>query len=638
MTVHGIDLGLTYARIAWNSGQPAPAEHGSATPVDRTLTLRADVSLGADGDPRVGGPDESRPHHLAAVRDLLVRRGHGPGGGGAAGAGTGPFGTAPTPEAVVGVVLTELAERARAAGSEPVRDVVLATPGDFDVAATAALRRAADAVGLAVRGMPYASIAICLHYGAIGYGVDRNIVVCDVGATRLELTTLAVRGFSVELARTAVIRVPGDRPAGRVGELVASAVRAASAHAGEIDDVLLAGGGAVDPAPAREILEATGIEARCEEPDFAVAKGCVRYATFGFLRVRDSRGENGGGRPPGDGRARPGSSQAPPPDRATGRPALLPPAPETVGVEDPEPRSRRIEDPEPRARQPLAEPAFRPAAEPSSARPPLFETAPFETAPFDSAPPPPPPPPPARPPGSSPLPPRETPAPRPPAAPPSDSTAVSPPVETVASVAVAPAPVTGLQVIRRSHSAMLSWEWPPDSRVALVRWRLTAGAQTETGETRCARHSYENGGGFTLRVGASAAEFTVEALVPGAAPSAAPPSTAFLPAPPPVVRYDRVFAGRGRRRVARLTFAGESDCRLPDIAVVFSAGRYLPSGRHEGRVVHRVAGRPLTGNEPATEEFPFPAGDGPGWLVCFPEESPEPVELLPVSLHRLKVV
>jgi hypothetical protein len=191
--------------------------------------------------------------------------------------------------------------------------------------------------------------------------------------------------------------------------------------------------------------------------------------------------------------------------------------------------------------------------------------------------------------------------------------------------------------VRRFPFAVLSWEWPAESRDAVVHWRLGTGQSAQTGSARCARHTYENEGGFTLRVDASEAEFTVEALVPGATPDSAPPSMVRLPAPPPKVTYDFAVSGRRRHRVVRLTLTSAEDCALPDITVVHAAGRYLPSGRHEGRAVYRVAGRDLRRNLPACVEFPLPADCGPGWLVCFPEESAQQVDLQPVSLHRLKV-
>ncbi|OEV26339.1 hypothetical protein AN220_08580, partial [Streptomyces nanshensis] len=54
------------------------------------------------------------------------------------------------------------------------------------------LRRAADGVGLRVERVVPDPVAVALHYGAAGEGVDRTLLVCDQGATTLDLSVLAV--------------------------------------------------------------------------------------------------------------------------------------------------------------------------------------------------------------------------------------------------------------------------------------------------------------------------------------------------------------------------------------------------------------------------------------------------------------
>ncbi|HTJ67634.1 MAG TPA: Hsp70 family protein [Actinospica sp.] len=585
MTVYGIDLGLTSGRIAWSAVPGAPA--------DRALVVPAGLAFAPDGAVRVGAADDQHPRAVPGVRALLAQ-------GGAPRPGS-PL----SAEASVGTVLAELTERARAEGGGTAVEAVLAVPGDFDVAATAALRRAAESVGLTVRGTVPAALAVCLHYGAVDWGVDRNILVCDLGATRLELTVLAVRSLSVEILHSAISRIDdveaADRAA-RVAGLVAEAARSVATV--DVEDVLLAGAAAADAAVSRAIVEAIGVAARCTEPDFAVAKGCVRFADFGYVRVKDGRGE-------GPERRTPRSTVA----RHAFQAASTPPD------DDPEPRARVVDDPDPRVRRPE-----RPAPAPTPPAPAEERQVP-----------------PVREPRPSPSVVPPIPAMRPPMRSAVDAKVQPPPIVEGPDIAAdgptayAPRPVVGLAVIRRTGSAVLSWQWPPDGPEARVHWRIGTGSNAETGTASVSRHAYDNQGGFSLEIGPRPAEFTVEVLVPGSAPSAQPPSSAVLPAPPTAVRYDLTLVGGRRKRMARFSFTGDVDCILPDIVVVYASGRYLPSARHEGREIHRVPGGPLQRNQPFETEFSF-VGFGPGWLVCFPEESAVPIALHPVSLHRLRVV
>ncbi|MYR44084.1 Hsp70 family protein, partial [Streptomyces sp. SID5910] len=96
-----------------------------------------------------------------------------------------------------------------AAAAEPDRQAVLgipATGGREDE-----LRRAAENAGLDVARVVPDPVAVALHYGAVDEGVDRTVLVCDQGATTLELTVLAVTpDLTVRLVRTRAHRLGGD--------------------------------------------------------------------------------------------------------------------------------------------------------------------------------------------------------------------------------------------------------------------------------------------------------------------------------------------------------------------------------------------------------------------------------------------
>ncbi|MFE9334238.1 Hsp70 family protein [Streptomyces sp. NPDC006925] len=211
------------------------------------------------------------------------------------------------------------------------------------------LRRAADRAGLRVERVVPEPVAVALHYGAAGEGVDRTLLVCDQGATTLDLSLLAVTpDLTLRVVRTRSHRLGGDdwdaalaaRLAGRlpdgadprrsaallrralggadsVTEEVADAagelhpltldradVEAAAAPLRERtlaavgeellaadpapDTVLLAGGlfaMAGRSAGIRELPAAQGLTVRCDRPEQAVVRGLLALRDFGILRI-----------------------------------------------------------------------------------------------------------------------------------------------------------------------------------------------------------------------------------------------------------------------------------------------------------------------------------------------------------------
>ena len=604
MTVFGIDLGRSQACIAWlptGTGTPASA----AIPPAVRFAGPDEVLVGA---PALAGPPGGSELFIPSVHDLLARSAD------FLDADVQAFGRTHSPESVAARVLADLAERARAATGGPVRDVVLATPVELGVGPVAAQRRAADEAGLTVRGTVLAPIAVCMHYEAIGEGLAQNLVVCIVDAAGVQVCALRVREVLVD-----VVRVPQIADTGT--ESLIEAVRTAGATVGgavldDLDAVLLAGSGATAELAAL-LQERLGIPVRCDEPAAAVAAGAARSADFGFLRVNTSGapssattipGQTSSPNPSPNQNPNPGPSPHPGPNPISGSTPSLFAA--TSEREDPEPAPRQSQP------TPPAEEQIRTQTPPSFTAPDPGRHS--TTATPDPGPVTPPPPRPSEPPTGH-VPRTHTPTPSGPDA-------------------AYPQPVAALTAVRHEDHALLTWIWPPDCVTSVIRWQIGSGGATRRGETECTRRVYEHEGGFQLRIGQEESLFTVEAVVPGASPEPGPPSSVGLAALAPAIRYAPAVQGRGSRRTGSVTLTSETDCTFPAIDVVLARGHYLPRGAHEGEVVHRIAGAHLSPRTPMTVQFPLAGHRGPFWLVCFTADPAEDsVELLPESLHRLKV-
>ncbi|MDD9376563.1 Hsp70 family protein [Streptomyces sp. ZAF1911] len=225
------------------------------------------------------------------------------------------------------------------------------------------LRYAAERSGLEVGRVVPEPVAVALHYGAVAQGVDHTVLVCDQGATTLDLSVLAVApDLTVHVVRCLSLRLGGDdwdaavaaELAGRLpdgvdplgaaevlrralgdsdsvteavedaaggrhaltldrGEferavaplrerLLAAVAEQLAAAEPAVDTVLLAGGMGAEPGlrTAIEALPAAqGLTVRCDRPELAVVLGLLELRDFGVLRVVTGSA----GRP---GRAEPG--------------------------------------------------------------------------------------------------------------------------------------------------------------------------------------------------------------------------------------------------------------------------------------------------------------------------------------------
>ncbi|MET8824420.1 Hsp70 family protein [Streptomyces sp. NPDC004610] len=353
-----------------------------------------------------------------------------------------------------------------AAAAEPDRQAVLGIPasgGREDE-----LRRAAESAGLDVFRVVPDPVAVALHYGAVAEGVDRTVLVCDQGATTLELTVLAVTpDLTVRIVRTRSLPLGGDDwdaalatglagrlPDGtdphRAGETLRRALGDSDRATADLPDatgarhpltldradleravaplrrealdavteeltatrplvdvVLLAGGLCATPGRLAEIEDlpaAQGLTVRCHLPELAVVRGLLALHRFPVLRIV-------AGPAPAPGPARTdGRYRLPDP---SGAPAPLPdpdprPWPPTPTPDDPEPvTGGDVSQPGPSTAEPHPEPPQPPPTPPTSAAEPDIPVPPPD---HDTPPPPPEPEPDA---GTPPPPPPVTPEPTP---------------------------------------------------------------------------------------------------------------------------------------------------------------------------------------------------------------------------------
>ncbi|WP_311203313.1 Hsp70 family protein [Streptomyces gossypii] len=545
------------------------------------------------------------------------------------------------------------------------------------------LRRAAEAAGLTVARLLPEPVAVALHYGAVVEGVNRTVLVCDQGATTLDLTVLDVAPHrTVGILDTRTHRLGGDDwdeavAAGILRQLPADAdsravaerlrrdlsprddVTASAPSQGQDlevsldratldrlvaplreqarnavvraltdadrmpDTILLAGGLWATPGAARQLEEGLGlgIQVRCTTPELAVINGLLALEDFGALRLQSG---------PADQHRGAARSEAPPP----------PPA------EDPEPQPRHhVRDPDPAVSSPTG-PAPKTEGAGWTAGP-EPESGPQTSGPRE------PPEPPA-----TPEPPRAPEAPEAPETPPSQATSHGPapsaasrpadppeppgptPSATLQSPLVA-VPVDQLDATRRGSHLLVIWAWPETALSARVRWQLgeaDPGHPSHTGELRCLRRVYEHDGGLSLKVGRGAVTLTVEALVADPEVDCEGSSSLLIAAEAPVVEYVPSVRRRIKGRVATVTFTSETACELPAVRIVHGLGNYRPMSLADGTVLHEVPAQRLPARTPLSVEFPLPATRDTSWLVCFPADAAaSDIDIRPTALHRLRV-
>ncbi|MFD9700895.1 Hsp70 family protein [Lentzea sp. NPDC059081] len=193
MTVYGIDLGTTYSCIARidEAGKPhiiRNATGDESTPSVVFFETAYNVVVGKDAknaalsDPELvvslikrdmGKPDLSLDFH----------------------------GVDYTPESISALILKELAKSADGAG-ETVQDVVITVPAYFGVAEREATRAAGEIAGLTVVNVVPEPVAAALYYGVLNSGVNRTVLVYDLGGGTFDTTVIKLAGDDVTVVCT----------------------------------------------------------------------------------------------------------------------------------------------------------------------------------------------------------------------------------------------------------------------------------------------------------------------------------------------------------------------------------------------------------------------------------------------------
>ncbi|MBB5121305.1 hypothetical protein AF335_18155 [Streptomyces eurocidicus] len=299
---------------------------------------------------------------------------------------------------------------AQAMDAEPDRAALLGLP--VSGGREEELRYAVERAGLDVVRVVPDPVAVAVHYGAVAEGVDHTVLVCDQGATTLDLSVLAIApDLTVHVVRSLSLRLGGDDwdaavAAGLTGRLpegvdplraaevlrralgdsdgvtetvedatggrhpltldraaceravaalrertLAAVAEELTAVAPAVDTVLLAGGMCAAPglrSGIEALPAARGLTVRRDRPEAAVVLGLLALHDFGLLRV-----VTGPAARPGrtkTGYAGPGTGCPPAEAGRLGADAggVLP---------DPEPGRRQGDatDPEPRTGRPLPE-------------------------------------------------------------------------------------------------------------------------------------------------------------------------------------------------------------------------------------------------------------------------------------------
>lgn len=224
-------------------------------------------------------------------------------------------------------------------------DAVLGLPAAAGREAEARLRRAAEDLGLQVRRILPAPVAVALHYGAINEGVHRTVLVVDQTSRTVDLTVLAITpDLTVRIVTTRTEQLADDHALTAITRELTGAAP---------DAVLLSGDLYTTPArhtDVEDLPEAQGLTVRCVTPELAVAHGLLLLADFGLLRLASGQA--------------PSEAHFPPPFEDPD-PQLWQPLPEP----EPEPEPAPAPEPEPE-REPEPEPAPAPAAAPEADPPP----------------------------------------------------------------------------------------------------------------------------------------------------------------------------------------------------------------------------------------------------------------------------
>lgn len=229
---------------------------------------------------------------------------------------------------------------------------------------------------------------------------------------------------------------------------------------------------------------------------------------------------------------------------------------------------------------------------------------------------------------------------------------------------VAAPPVTDLRAERFDTVVRLSWTWPEHAAVALVTWcpdaegepvhapsrspaqdtsrgtardTISESAQrrdTTRGAERRSRRRYDAEGGFEARMGSGPLVVTVRTIVSSDTEETLSAATTVRLPGRVVLDYRVEAAGLlGRERTVHLST--DSDCAVPEIAIVFTPGEVQPHTCERGRVLSVLPARRLRAGERVSVRVRPPRGSG--WLMCFPVDHDSEVRLRQPSVKELRL-
>ena len=193
MATFGIDLGTTYSCIAYVDESGRPTLIKNALGEDTTPSV---VYFETPDNVVVGRDAKNSAKLYPELVVSLIKREMGED------VEYSFHGELHTPETISALILRELARSAADQTGAPVKDVVITVPAYFGVAEREATRNAGRVAGLNVLNIVPEPVAAALHYQAVGSGVDRTIMVFDLGGGTFDTTVIKLSGNDINVVCT----------------------------------------------------------------------------------------------------------------------------------------------------------------------------------------------------------------------------------------------------------------------------------------------------------------------------------------------------------------------------------------------------------------------------------------------------
>lgn len=194
MSVYGIDLGTTYSCIARIDGSGMPVVIRNAVGDEATPS-----AVFFENEYHVVVGSEAKNAALAEPESVVLRIKREMG---KSGVELDFHGTTFTPEAISALILRDLVRSTEADTGVEVKDVVITVPAYFGVAEREATRTAGAMAGLNVVNVVPEPVAAALYYGVLNAGVDRDVLVFDLGGGTFDTTVIRLVGEEVTVVCT----------------------------------------------------------------------------------------------------------------------------------------------------------------------------------------------------------------------------------------------------------------------------------------------------------------------------------------------------------------------------------------------------------------------------------------------------